>query len=87
MSARESFYPPPKVSSVVVVITPRYVLSLGEIRLVKMLFSQRRRRLKGALKQLELEAWQTDPDQLFKRVQDLSPSEFRNLLGKIGRVV
>jgi 16S rRNA (adenine1518-N6/adenine1519-N6)-dimethyltransferase len=85
--ARESFYPPPKVSSVVVVIRPRYVLSLGEIRLVKMLFSQRRRRLKGALKQLELEAGQIDPDQLFKRVQDLSPSEFRNLLGKIGRVV
>jgi 16S rRNA (adenine1518-N6/adenine1519-N6)-dimethyltransferase len=85
--ARESFYPPPKVSSVIVVLRPRYVLSLGEIRLVKMLFSQRRRRLKGALKQLELEAGQIDPDQLFKRVQDLSPSEFRNLLGKIGRVV
>ena len=46
---RESFDPPPKVSSAVVVIRPRHALSRDDIRLVKLLFSQRRRKLSGAL--------------------------------------
>jgi 16S rRNA (adenine1518-N6/adenine1519-N6)-dimethyltransferase len=80
---RESFDPPPKVSSAVVVMRPRDLLSLDEIRLVKMLFSQRRRKLSGALKQLELKTREIDPEQLSRRVQDLSPSDFRGVLDKI----
>jgi 16S rRNA (adenine1518-N6/adenine1519-N6)-dimethyltransferase len=81
--ARESFDPPPKVSSAVVMIRPRGVLSLDEIRLVKMLFSQRRRKLSGALKQLELKTREIDPEQLSRRVRDLAPSEFRGILDKM----
>ncbi|MDA4112498.1 MAG: rRNA adenine N(6)-methyltransferase family protein [Thaumarchaeota archaeon] len=81
--AREAFDPPPRVSSAVVVVRPRDVLSLDEIRLVKMLFSQRRRKLSGALKQLGLETGETDPGQLSRRVQDLAPSDFRGVLDKI----
>jgi len=44
---RETFDPPPKVSSAVVVMRPKDLLSLDEIRLVKMLFSQRRRRVQN----------------------------------------
>jgi len=80
---RESFDPPPKVSSVVVVIRPREVLSLDEIRLVKLLFSQRRRKLSGALKQLGLSTRETDPAQLSRRVQDLAPPDFRGILRQI----
>ena len=46
---RESFDPPPRVFSVVVVMRPRDLFLPDEIRLVKMLFSQRRRKLSGAL--------------------------------------
>jgi 16S rRNA A1518/A1519 N6-dimethyltransferase RsmA/KsgA/DIM1 with predicted DNA glycosylase/AP lyase activity len=85
--ARECFDPPPKVSSTVVVIRPRDVLSPDDIMSVKMLFSQRRRKLSGALKQLGLRAGKVDPQLLSRRVQDLSPSDFRGLLGQIERDV
>jgi 16S rRNA (adenine1518-N6/adenine1519-N6)-dimethyltransferase len=80
---RESFDPPPRVSSAVVVMRPRDLLSPDEIRLVKMLFSQRRRKLSGALKQLELRTREIDPEQLSRRVQDLEPSDFRGILDRI----
>ena len=86
--ARESFDPPPKVSSAVVVIRPRRIaLSREDIRLVKLLFSQRRRKLGGALKQLDLKPSGMDSDRLSKRVQDLSPSEFLDILSRIERDV
>ncbi len=81
--ARESFDPPPKVSSAVVVIRPRRTLSLRDIGLVKLLFSQRRRKLEGALKQLDLKLGGTRSDHLSKRVQALSPSEFLDILKQI----
>jgi 16S rRNA (adenine1518-N6/adenine1519-N6)-dimethyltransferase len=81
--ARVAFDPPPKVSSAVVVITPKETLSVDQIRMVKMLFSQRRRKLSAALKRLGLEGGQTDPLQLAKRVQELSASEFRHLLDEV----
>jgi 16S rRNA A1518/A1519 N6-dimethyltransferase RsmA/KsgA/DIM1 with predicted DNA glycosylase/AP lyase activity len=84
---RESFDPPPKVSSAVVVIRPRHLLSTDDLRLVKLLFSQRRRKLSGALKQLGLRSRRLDPGQLSKRVQDLSPSEFLEVLRLIERDV
>lgn len=80
---RESFEPPPRVSSVVVTVTPREVLSQERTRLVKMLFSQRRRMLGGALRELGLGRGQLGAEWLSRRVQDLSPSDFRDLLGRI----
>ena len=80
--ARESFYPPPRVSSVVVVIRPRRVIAKEQVGLVKLLFSQRRRKLVGALKQLGLKA-PMEPSHLDRRVQDISPEGFLDLLGRI----
>lgn len=80
---RESFEPPPKVASAVVVITPRDVLSREKVRLVKLLFSQRRRRLAGALRQLGLRPRSVEPERLAKRVQELTPSDFGHLLDRI----
>ncbi|MGA2663577.1 MAG: rRNA adenine dimethyltransferase family protein [Nitrososphaerales archaeon] len=80
---RESFEPPPRVSSVVVTVTPREVLSPEEVRLVKMLFSQRRRRLGGALRELGLEAGPLGAEWLSRRVRDLSPPDFRDLLRRV----
>jgi 16S rRNA (adenine1518-N6/adenine1519-N6)-dimethyltransferase len=84
--SRGSFDPPPKVSSALVVIGPRGVLSSEEIRLVKMLFSQRRRKLSGALKQLGFKARRMDAERLAMRVEDLSPSDFRQVLDKMEKV-
>ncbi|MDA4133706.1 MAG: rRNA adenine N(6)-methyltransferase family protein, partial [Thaumarchaeota archaeon] len=65
---RESFDPPPKVTSVLVVVTPRRKLSAEEIHLVKMLFSQKRRKLASALKNLDLSLQPADPLLLSRRV-------------------
>lgn len=83
---RESFDPPPKVTSVLVVVTPRHTLSAEHIHLIKMLFSQKRRKLAGALKNLGLELSRADPLQLSTRVERLSPEEIGEMLGRI-RVV
>lgn len=80
--SKESFRPQPKVASVVAVIRPRGVLSQEEVWLVKMLFSQRRRKLGGAVKRLGLPLGTLDPALLSKRVQDLSPSDFRAVLAE-----
>ncbi len=61
--------------------------SRDDIRLVKLLFSQRRRKLSGALKQLGLRSGDVDAGRLSRRVQDLSPSEFLEVLGLIERDV
>jgi 16S rRNA (adenine1518-N6/adenine1519-N6)-dimethyltransferase len=79
---RGSFDPPPRVSSVIVSIRPKTSLPREDVLLLKSLFSQRRRKLGSALKQLGLGAWQIDPAPSAKRVQDLSPSEFHWLLGQ-----
>ncbi len=80
---RGCFVPQPRVSSVVVVMTPRSTLSPGEIGLVKKLFSQRRRKLVSALKQLHLGFKNLDAGRLSTRVQDLSPSDFRAVLERV----
>jgi 16S rRNA (adenine1518-N6/adenine1519-N6)-dimethyltransferase len=81
---KESFDPQPRVASVVAVIRPRSVLSQREVGLVKMLFSQRRRRLGGAVKQLGLRPGRMDTALLSRRVQDLTASDFRAVLAGIG---
>ena len=84
---RESFDPPPRVSSSLVVIVPRRALSPKEIRLVKMLFSQRRRKLGSALKQLGLVPGELDPRLLSRRVRDLSPADFEEAVGRMRAAV
>lgn len=75
-----SFSPPPKVSSVMVDIKPRMRLSRRQIEVIKMLFSQKRRRLSGVLRRLGLDAGKFTPEQLSVRIWDLSPSAMSNLL-------
>jgi 16S rRNA (adenine1518-N6/adenine1519-N6)-dimethyltransferase len=80
---RESFDPPPKVTSVLVVVTPKRKLSAEEIHLIKMLFSQKRRKLAGALKNLGLGLQSADPVQLSRRVERLSFEEVGEMLERI----
>jgi 16S rRNA (adenine1518-N6/adenine1519-N6)-dimethyltransferase len=77
---RDSFSPPPKVISVVAEMKPRTKLSQAQMQLIKLLFSQRRRKLSVALKKLNLGDGLVSPDLLAKRVQELTPREFKGLL-------
>ncbi len=81
---RDSFAPPPRVSSVLVVIEPRETLTSREIRLVKLLFSQKKKKLGVALKQLGFGDEKITPEQLSRRVWDFSALEIRDLLRVIG---
>jgi 16S rRNA (adenine1518-N6/adenine1519-N6)-dimethyltransferase len=81
--ARESLDPPPKVTSVLVIVTPRRKLSAEQIHLIKMLFSQKRRKLGSALKNLGLELQSADPLLLSCRVERLSAEEVEEMLGRI----
>jgi len=79
----DSFSPPPKVMSVIVEIRPRSRLSQRQIRLIKLLFSQKRRKLSVALKKLNLEFRSIKPELISRRVQELSPFQIEGLLGLI----
>jgi len=81
---RSSFDPPPKVSSVLVVIRPRLKLSRDLIMTIKKVFSLRRRKIGVALKILGMRCelgyverdkrvYQIDPDNLLEiaRIQTL----------------
>jgi 16S rRNA (adenine1518-N6/adenine1519-N6)-dimethyltransferase len=78
---RVSFAPPPRVSSVVAVIKPRETITSRQIRLVKMLFSQKKRKLGVALKRLGFDDKKVTPEQLSRRVWDLSALEIGDILG------
>lgn len=80
---RESFDPPPKVSSVLVVVTPRNQILAERIHLVKLLFSQKRKRLAGALKSLGLELPNGDSLLLSHRVERLSAEEVEGVVGML----
>jgi len=81
--SRESFDPPPKVSSVLVVVVPKRSLSAEQIHLIKMLFSQKRKKLGSALKNLGLEMPHADPLELSCRVERLSALDVEGMLGQI----
>jgi 16S rRNA (adenine1518-N6/adenine1519-N6)-dimethyltransferase len=81
---RESFDPPPRVSSVMAVLLPRHPLTPEHIHLIKMIFSQKRRKLIVALKNLGLELPQADIPELSCRVERLSAGDIQRLLGRIG---
>jgi 16S rRNA (adenine1518-N6/adenine1519-N6)-dimethyltransferase len=81
---RESFDPQPRVSSVLVVMKPRRALSPEHVDLIKMLFSQKRKKLASALKNLGLELTRADALELSRRVERFSAEEFEEMLGRIG---
>ena len=80
---RDAFDPPPKVSSVLVVVVPKRVLPAEHIHLIKMLFSQKRKKLASALKSLGLELGHGDVPELSRRVERLSAPEVEEMLGRI----
>jgi 16S rRNA (adenine1518-N6/adenine1519-N6)-dimethyltransferase len=80
---RVSFAPPPRVSSVVAVIEPRETLTSRQIKLVKLLFSQKKKKLGVALKRLGLNYEKIGSERLARRVWDLSPLEIRDMLETI----
>jgi 16S rRNA (adenine1518-N6/adenine1519-N6)-dimethyltransferase len=78
-----SFQPAPKVSSVLVTVEPRRELSSQEIGVIKMLFSQRRRKLGSALKNLGLSLPYADAEMLSRRVEGMAAHEFESLLKEV----
>lgn len=83
---RDSFDPPPRVSSVLVRISYRRQLSQEQVRLIKLLFSQRRRKLGSALRNLELRLLDAGLTELSRRVGQSSADEIEKLLPRIAPV-
>lgn len=77
---RDSFEPPPMVSSVLVVIRPRLTLTTRQIHLIRNLFSQKRRRLKGVVGRLGLDGRRIPQDLLIKNVWDLRVDEIEHVI-------
>jgi 16S rRNA (adenine1518-N6/adenine1519-N6)-dimethyltransferase len=84
--ARTSFDPPPRVSSVLAMVTYKRPLSGEQIHLIKMLFSQRRRKLASALKNLHLELQHGDASVLSLRVEGMSSVQFDGILPRLRAV-
>ena len=84
--ARTSFDPPPRVSSVLAIVTHKRLLSGEQIHLIKMLFSQRRRKLATALRNLHLELQHGNPSELSLRVEGLSSEQFDGILPRLRAV-
>ena len=81
---RDSFDPPPRVSSVLVTIRLRSIITPHRIRIIKMLFSQKRKTLTGAMRRLGLELTPgIEPELRSRRVQQISAGEIEGLLGQI----
>ena len=83
---RGSFQPSPKVTSVLAVMIPRQLISTEQIHLIRMLFSQRRKKLESALRSLQMELSRGNPCLLSRRVERLNPQEIAEMLPRI-RVV
>lgn len=69
---RASFYPPPKVDSVIVKFSPKRAISGDEVSRVIRLFSLRRRQVDSALAEL---GFRSGRDHGKKRVTSLTPDE------------
>lgn len=67
---KDSFYPKPKIDSVLLKMTKRQSIDKDTIRSLKLLFSFRRKRVSGVLRKLKIDKIQSD-----KRVERLSPEE------------
>lgn len=95
---RESFYPKPRVDSALVTITPtKQTLPVNNqdlfTDLVRGLFTQRRRKLRGVLTRYLKARYPTDYERILKglamadkRVHELSPDEFVNLSNEIAEI-
>ena len=77
---REAFVPPPRVASVLAVIKSKRTLTPQQIGAVKMLFSQKKRKLGAALKHLGLER-DVPSESLAKRIWDLPAPEIMGIIG------
>ena len=89
--SRSSFYPPPRVDSAIATITPTHPMSLIKDEkqfeeLVRVLFTQRRRKAYGVLSRYLQANYCKQRDEILtqaelsdKRVYELSPIEFVNL--------
>jgi 16S rRNA (adenine1518-N6/adenine1519-N6)-dimethyltransferase len=73
---RNSFSPRPKVNSVVVSFTPKMRIPEPEVSKIKLLFSQRRRRVSSVLARFEIAQSQ---DYGTRRVYSLTPDEVHRL--------
>lgn len=79
---RSAFLPQPRVASVVSLIRPRRTLTPREISLIKLVFSQKKRKLGGVLKRFGLEAKDLDDPTLSERVERLEADEILSILQK-----
>lgn len=80
---REAFNPQPKILSALVNITHRKTLTAGQIDLIKKLFSQRKKILASALKNLNLDSGLIPTGWLSRRVESLSYEEFEKMFPMI----
>lgn len=76
---REAFSPRPRVSSALVLFTPRRLVRREEGSVIALLFSLRRREVRGALAELGLEGRK---DYGRRRVYSLSPAEVHEICGR-----
>jgi 16S rRNA (adenine1518-N6/adenine1519-N6)-dimethyltransferase len=83
---RTSFDPPPRVSSVLAMVAHKRSLSDEQIHLIKMLFSQRRRKLASALKKLHLGLQHGNASELSLRVEGMSSEQFDGILSRLAVV-
>lgn len=74
---RESFSPPPRVSSLIVSIRPRVRMAASELANIKRLFSLRRRYVASVLAELGMTSMKEDYGK--RRVYSLSPEEVHRL--------
>ena len=74
---KNNFNPPPKVDSVVLKISPRYIMKSDQIKTVNKLFSYRRKTVKNILKQFNMET------KIDKRFSELTGDEIIELANKI----
>jgi len=77
---RESFSPPPKVSSLLVLVKPKRRMMDGQISRVKQLFSLRRREVVSAATELGMPLPSYDYGR--RRVYSLTPKEVLEICGK-----
>jgi 16S rRNA (adenine1518-N6/adenine1519-N6)-dimethyltransferase len=88
--SRRSFDPPPRVNSCLVTMKWRRSLTSEETVMIKMIFSQKRRTVRAALKSLGLEASPSAPLPLGKnllqcRVNSLRPESVLAMMGMLMR--
>ncbi len=77
---RESFSPPPKVSSLLISVRPRRRMTSAEISRVKRLFSLRRREVVSATDELGIALPRNDYER--RRVYSLRPEEVLEICGR-----